>query len=180
VYSDNGLGAKLALDHLWSLGHRDIVCVAEQGARDRVLRVEGYSEWMHDHGLEKFSRVLDSEAAPRAAFEVGRKLFTEERIPTAIFAITDRLAMGLLGAAYHTRTVIPQQVSIIGYDNIEFSENFVPPLTTVSQAPTLMGFTAAELLLDMIEHDLDVNAVEDIVMMPELIIRETAGPVRQT
>lgn len=176
VYSDNILGARLALDHLWSLGHREIVCVAEQGARDRVLRVQGYHEWMHEHGLA--ARVMDSEAAPRAAFEVGCTLFTEPRVPTAIFAITDRLAMGLLGAAYHTRIAIPQQVSIIGFDNIEFSENFVPPLTTVSQAPTLMGFTAAELLLDMIEQDLDVTTVEDIVLIPELIIRQTTGPVR--
>jgi LacI family repressor for deo operon, udp, cdd, tsx, nupC, and nupG len=173
VYTDNALGAKLALDHLWSLGHREIVCVAEQGAQDRVLRVQGYRDWMQEHGLA--ARVVACEASPQAAFEVGRQIFTEERIPTAMFAITDRIAMGLLGAAFNARIAVPTQVSIIGFDNIEFAAHFVPPLTTVNQAPTQMGFTATELLLDMIEQDMDISAVQDIVMVPELIIRETTG-----
>src|SRR5258707_2379223 len=71
VYTDNILGARLALEHLWNLGHRNIVCVAEQGAYDRVLRVQEYARWMKEHDLDKFSRVYATEESPRSAFARG-------------------------------------------------------------------------------------------------------------
>lgn len=178
VYSDNILGARLALDHLWDLGHRRIVCVAEQGAYDRVLRVQEYGRWMHEHGLEEFIHVYNTNESPRAAFATGLEVFGNHDIPTAAFAITDRIAIGLLRAAYESNISVPRQVSIVGFDNIDLSEFVIPPLTTISQFPAQMGYSAAELLINMIEQELDSRAVEDIMLAPELIVRQSTDNAR--
>ena len=174
VYIDNNLGARLALDHLWGLGHRNIVCVAEQGAYDRVLRVQEYRSWMHSRDLDTYMRVFNTEESPRSAFATGLEIFSNSAPPTAIFAVTDRIAIGLLRAAYESHISVPKQVSIIGFDNIELSEFVTPPLTTISQAPAQMGYVAAELLIDMMEQELDSSTIKDLVLTPELIIRQSS------
>src|SRR5262249_49185867 len=138
VYIDNNLGARLALNHLWELGHRRITCVAEQGAYDRVLRVQEYERWMHEHGLDAYMRVFNTEESPRSAFATGLEIFSNSAPPTAIFAVTDRIAIGLLRAAYESNISVPKQMSIVGFDNIDLSEFVIPPLTTISQAPAQM------------------------------------------
>ncbi|MEP7286435.1 MAG: LacI family DNA-binding transcriptional regulator [Chloroflexota bacterium] len=174
VYTDNILGARLALDYLWDLGHRHIICVAEQGAYDRVLRVQEYQRWVHEHDLDEFGRVFNTDESPRAAFATGLEIFSNERVPTAAFAVTDRIAIGLLRAAYESNISVPKQISIVGFDNIDFSEFVIPPLTTISQSPSQMGYAAADLLINMIEQELDSRTVEDLMLTPELIIRQSA------
>jgi DNA-binding LacI/PurR family transcriptional regulator len=178
VYANNVLGTRLILDHLWELGHREIYCVSEHGAYDRLLRVQTYEQWMQDHGLSAFIRVYPTMHSIRAAFEVGMNIFAEIHLPTAIYSLTDRIAMGLLQAAYRSHIKVPDQLSIAGYDNLEFTEFLVPPLTTVSQSPFELGRLAAEMLLDMIEHTRDSTTIEDIVLAPELIIRQSTAPPR--
>lgn len=178
VYADDAFCAELALDHLWSLGHRRIYCVAEQGAEDRRVRVQSYRTWMEKHGLAEFIRVIPVEATSQAVVPVGKDIFASSEIPTAIFAITDRIAIGLLQAAYQSGVAIPDQVSIVGVDNISMSEIVIPPLTTVSLSPFRMGYAAADLLLDMVEKNLDSSVVQDLVLEPELIVRQSTAAVR--
>ncbi|MFN8421434.1 MAG: LacI family DNA-binding transcriptional regulator [Anaerolineae bacterium] len=177
VYADDAFCADMALDHLWSLGHRRIYCVAEQHAEDRRIRVQSYQKWMQAHGLAEYSRVISSEASYQAVIPIGKELFSSpsEELPTAIFAITDRIAIGLLQAAYQSGIAIPDQVSIVGVDNISISEVVIPPLTTVSLSPFRMGYAAADLLLDMIEKNLDSSVVQDLVLEPELIVRQSTA-----
>lgn len=175
VYTDNALGTRLALDHLWSLGHRNIACVSEHGAYDRRLRVQIYERWMREHDLDNHIRILPTAQSPLAACETGLHLFSEPDIPTAIFALTDRIAMGLLQAAFQVGIEVPGQVSIIGYDNLDFSQFLTPPLTTINQTAFEMGYVAARLLLDMIEKEMDSAIVEDVVMKPELILRQSTA-----
>jgi DNA-binding LacI/PurR family transcriptional regulator len=173
VYTDNAVGTRLVLDHLWGLGHRRIDCVSEQGAYDRRLRVQTYLEWMREHGLDDYVRVLQTAQSPQAAFEVGLSIFASPDIPTAIFALTDRIAMGLLQAAFRSHISVPDHVSIVGYDNLEFAPFLIPPLTTINQSPSDMGYTAAKLLLDMIEQRLVSADVNDIVLQPQLVVRQS-------
>jgi DNA-binding LacI/PurR family transcriptional regulator len=178
VYMDNVMGTRLALDHLWELGHREIYCVSEHGAYDRRLRVQTYEQWMTDHGLINSIQVLPTLHSLRAAFEVGMEIFASQSLPTAVFALTDRIAMGLLQAAFHARISVPDQLSIVGYDNLEFAEFLTPPLTTINQSPFEMGHAAANLLLDMIEQELDSAIINDLVLSPELVIRQSTAPIR--
>jgi LacI family transcriptional regulator len=96
--------------------------------------------------------------------------------PTAIFAASDSLAIGILQAAYQAGIVIPDQVSIVGFDNIEITPYTIPPLTTIDQAGAEMGQTVANLLLDMIEHDQEKADVNDVILQPKLIVRQSTAP----
>jgi LacI family transcriptional regulator len=108
---------------------------------------------------------------------VGLSLFEAPNLPTAIFAVTDRIAMGVLQAAFRSKIGVPDQVSIVGYDNLEFAQFLTPPLTTINQSAFEMGCAAAELLLEMIEQRLESAKVDDIVLQPELVVRQsTTGP----
>jgi DNA-binding LacI/PurR family transcriptional regulator len=115
---------------------------------------------------------------PEPSYRLGLDLFgASDRRPTAIYATSDTIAIGLLQAAYQTGVVVPDQVSIVGFDNIAIAAYTVPPLTTVSQSGTEMGRAAAALLLDMIESDQTGVEVEDIVLEPSIIVRDsTARP----
>ncbi len=164
----------LALNHLWELGHRRIVCVFDPGTADQRQRAELYEWFMADRGRGRGSiaSYQDDAAGPGAGYRLGRELFAEPDsadAPSAIFATSDTIAIGLMQAAYQAAVVIPDRLSIVGFDNIDIAAFTIPPLTTVSQSGVEMGRTAATLLLDMIEHDRAADEIEDIVVQPTLV-----------
>ncbi|HUH07409.1 MAG TPA: LacI family DNA-binding transcriptional regulator [Egibacteraceae bacterium] len=180
VYADSTVGTQLAMDHLWDLGHRSIICVSDSRTSDGRLRIDCYERYMHEHGAGHHIRVFitDQETAP--AFELGQRIFARFRqgdLATAIYATSDTAAIGLIQAAFQAGIPIPDQLSIIGYDDIDLVRYTVPPLTTISQTGVEMGRIAAELLLDMTQRDLNRDDVDDIVLKPTLIVRQsTAHP----
>lgn len=179
VYADNILGTRLALDHLWNLGHRSIVCVSDPRIRDGRYRVEIYRRYMQEHGLEEQSRVYMTSQDPYASYEVGREIFSsfdpDFPRPTAIFAASDTIAIYLMQAAFQAGIRIPDSVSIVGYDNIDITPFTIPPLTTVNQFGGEMGQRAANLLFDMIEHSRESSNVDDIVLSPNLVVRQSTS-----
>jgi DNA-binding LacI/PurR family transcriptional regulator len=184
VYSDSALGTRLALDHLWQLGHRRIVCVFDPGTADQRQRAQLYERFMAERGQAAASATYQtSQPDPEPSYELGRRLLAGPRrsAPTAIYATSDTIAIGLMQAAYQARIAVPTELSIVGFDNIDIAEFMIPPLTTVSQDGVEMGRTAATLLLDMIEHDRAADETDDIVIQPTLIVREsTAAPDNAT
>ena len=181
VYADSALGTRLALDHLWQLGHRSIVCVFDPGTADQRQRAELYEKFMAEHGQAgAIATHRTTQPSPEPSFQLGRELFARrERADafSAIFATSDTIAIGLMQAAHQAEIVIPDRLSIVGFDNIDIAAFMIPPLTTVSQSGVEMGRTAATLLLDMIEHDRAADQTDDIVLMPTLVVREsTAAP----
>jgi DNA-binding LacI/PurR family transcriptional regulator len=183
VYADNRAGTRLALEHLWRLGHRRIVCVSDPGTTDQRLRARLYEQFMADRGVPEHATVHRiGQPDPGPSYRLGLELFrglaaaADPAGPTAVYATSDTLAIGLLQAAYQVGVVIPHQLSIVGYDDIDFAAYTVPPLTTVSQAGVDMGRTAASLLLDMIEADQPGAGVEDVVLAPTLVVRGSTAP----
>jgi DNA-binding LacI/PurR family transcriptional regulator len=178
VYSDTTLGTQLAMDHLWQLGHRRIVCMTDTGLQEGKLRAEVYERYMHEHGAGDMARIIFTSRSFQSSFETGQKFFAEaggDQKPTAIFAATDSIAIGLLQAAFQSKISIPDQCSIIGFDDIDFAAFTVPPLTTVRQAGVQMGHVGASLLIDMIEQEQDHSQVDDIILTPSLIVRQSTG-----
>jgi LacI family transcriptional regulator len=100
---------------------------------------------------------------------------TDAHRPTAIYAASDTFAIYLMQAAFQAGIRIPQEISIVGYDNIDFTPDTIPPLTTIEQPGARMGEIAANLLLDMIEQNRENAEVEDIVLTPTLIVRQSTG-----
>jgi DNA-binding LacI/PurR family transcriptional regulator len=180
VYGDSVGGTLLALEHLWELKHRNIVCVADPSLQDSKLRADVYSRFMREHEAGDRIRVYMTSRSFEASTQAGREIFASfggAGQPTAIFATTDAIAIGLLQAAYQMRISVPQQVSIVGFDDIDIAGFTVPPLTTVRQSGAEMGYRAAALLIDLIEEDRDGAEIEDIVLESKLVVRQsTAAP----
>lgn len=178
VYANSVRGTQLALDHLWSLGHRNIVCVSDPRNHDGRLRAELYEKYMQEHGLEKKIRMYMIPQARSVSYQIGQEIFTSAngpQQPTAIYAASDTFAVYLMQAAFQAGVRIPQQFSIVGFDNIDFSSDTIPPLTTVDQSGMNMGKTAANLLFDMIEQDRGSSEVDDVILEPLLVVRESTG-----
>lgn len=178
VYSDSALGTRLALDHLWGLGHRNIICVSYPSIHDGRLRSEVYEQYMREHGAGDQVRVYLTQQDPQYSYQIGQEIFARPGRPTAIYAASDSIAIGLLQAAFQAGRPAPDQLSLVGFDNIDISPYMVPPLTTVDQFGLEMGQTAARLILDMIEQKQESAQVADIVLQPTLVVRQSTLPLR--
>ena len=175
VYSDSVAGTDLALDHLWSLGHRRIACVYDRGTYDQRQRAERYERFMADHGAGDHIRLEHAaQPDPDPSYRLGLELFAgfgRPADPSAIFATSDTIAIGLLQAAYQTDVAVPDRLSIVGFDDLDIAAFTIPPLTTVSQSGVEMGRVAGDLLLDMVEQELTPDQVADVVLPTRLVVR---------
>jgi DNA-binding LacI/PurR family transcriptional regulator len=183
VYTDNVLGTRLALDHLWSLGHRNIVCVSDPSNRDGRHRVDVYQQFMREHGIEDRVRFYMTSQDPQTCYQVGQEFFASFRgknRPTAIYAASDTIAIYFMQAAFQAGVSIPEQISIIGYDNIDIAPFTIPPLTTINQSGMMMGETTTNLLIDMLESEHDSAETNDVILSPMLVVRQstTVPPTR--
>ena len=105
----------------------------------------------------------------------ARELFAEGQVPTAIFAGADSVAMGVMQAAYEEGLRIPEDISLVGYDNTGIASLGSVSLTSVDQGAAMLGSTAAELLLSRIEGR---ETSERRVFEPQLIVRRSSGDPR--
>jgi DNA-binding LacI/PurR family transcriptional regulator len=184
VYVDNARGTAMALEHLWELGHRAIICVADERMADGPLRASVYEQFMRERGAgDRIRTYYTTQPDPEPGYRLGRELFAHldrPGRPTAVFAASDTIAIGLLQAAFQARVVVPDQLSIVGFDDIDIASFTVPPLTTISQSGVEMGRTAANMLLDMIEGRDPGGDVADVVVPPTLVVRQSTAPAPPT
>jgi len=153
VYSDNRLGCTLAVDYLYSLGHRKIANIA--GSSDSFTgaqRIKGFEMAIQKHGLTiPKNYIVDggyfSSEDGRAAM---LKLLALPDRPTAVFVAGDEMAIGAIKAAKEVGVRIPQDISIIGFDDISLAMHIEPSLTTIKQDKDRIGRQAATLLLNEI------------------------------
>jgi DNA-binding LacI/PurR family transcriptional regulator len=139
-----------------------------------------YERFMRQHGQAERVRVyFTTQPDPEPSYHLGRELFAHldrPSRPTAVFAASDTIAIGLLQAAFQARVVVPDRLSIVGFDDIDIASFTVPPLTTVSQLGVEMGRTAAHMLLDMIESTDPAAPVADVIVTPSLVVRQSTAP----
>ncbi len=175
VVNDNAGGAYAATRHLANLGHTRIGFVG--AAVDYPFGREthdGYIAGLRDAGLAR-DPVLEA-AVPidaDAAFRRSGELLASAERPSAIVAVTDMLALGVMRAAGAAGLRIPDDLSVVGMDDIELAATTDPPLTTIRVRKDVMGATAARILLGLIAGD---QAARPVTTVPnELIIRGTTG-----
>jgi LacI family transcriptional regulator len=179
VYGDSIEGTRLALEHLWELGHRSIVCVSDTRTSDGRMRIDRYEQFMRHNQAGDRIQVFITDQEPEPAYELGRRLFAhfdQEHGFTAIYATSDTTAIGLMQAAFQVGISVPGRISIVGFDDIDFARYTIPPLTTVSQGGVEMGRHAAELIFRMIEQGLARSEVSDVALASRLIVRESTAP----
>ena len=179
VYADGVAGTRLALEHLWELGHRSIICVSDARTYDGRQRIDLYERFMRDREVADRIGVFITDQDPGPSLEVGRRIFAEwgEDHPTAIYATSDTIALGLMQAAYERGLPIPDALSMVGFDDIDVAAFTIPPLTTISQDGVEMGRISAELLFDMIDNGRHRSEVPDVVLAPRLVVRASAVAV---
>lgn len=168
---DQRRGAELAVRHLVDQGHRRIGHVAgPQDWIDGVARAEGWSAALRAAGLQDDLLVVGDWSAG-SGYEIGRKLALE-RTATAVFVGNDQMALGLLRAFNEAGIRVPQDVSVVGFDDQPESGYFTPPLTTVRQDFEELGRRCIDIMLKGIEER---ESVGTTVVEPELVLRQSTS-----
>lgn len=171
TYSENQeLGARLATQHLIDLGHTDIAHLAgSMDWFDGRVRKRGWEAALGDAGLPP-GLCLEGDWSPRWAYETGLRLVREGKVPQAVFAASDHTALGLIRALTENGIRVPEDVSVVGFDDIEGSDYFLPPLTTVRQDFTALAHMSMEVLLGAMEG----REVDRTPIAPTLVVRESS------
>lgn len=173
VMTDNTAGAYEATRYLLDLGHRDILFFGgRETSRTRELRVKGFFQAMEERGLKgrELAALGDVWRLRQWSYERAAEMFRSGPIPDAIFAYSDITALKIMEAAEERGIRIPEDVSLLGYDNISFSALPRIDLTTVSQRKFRTGEIAAARLLEQIRGKKE-QTVD--LLQPELIVRST-------
>src|SRR5487761_858458 len=181
IVLDHSLAAKLALDHLFALGHRKIAFIKGQGfSSDTEPRWNAMKEAAGELGLcvnPKLTAQLEGDSSsPALGYGVSKKLLEDGGDFTALFAFNDVSAIGAIRAIREAGRDVPGNVSVIGFDDIQSAAFQNPGLTTVRQPLRSMGEIAARTLLQRISKK-DSRPARSITVEPELIIRESTAPV---
>ena len=168
VALDNRGGGRKAAQYLIAQGHHRIAHIA--GIRHAgTERLEGFKEALQAAGLQPFA-ITQGDFSEASGAMAAEELL-EQGIPEAIFVANDRMAAGVYRTLRLHRVQIPQQVSLIGFDNAPFSEYLEPPLTTLRQPVREMGRVAGEMLMQL----RDGAAVEAALIAPQLLLRDSVA-----
>ena len=175
VDADNRGGAYQAVSYLVNLGHKRIGYLG--GSFDFVFnqeRFEGYLQVLKEHNLEYGKELtMESINTEESGYEAMRKLLESSSIPTAVFVANDLDAIGAMKAVKEKGLRIPEDISLIGFDDIQLASYTEPTLTTVRQPIYEMGTTAISLLVQLIEGKKEEPL--KVELPTQLIIRESSG-----
>lgn len=154
VGSTNWEGGHSAGEHLASLGHRRIGMVdGGPGTLYNAARIDGFRSALHSAGVELPERwIVHGEWSRERAFEVAHPLLASADRPTALFACSESMAFGIYDAAATLGLRIPDDLSVVGFDDLPEAQWATPPMTTVQQPTADMGATALRILLDTIRE----------------------------
>jgi LacI family transcriptional regulator len=181
VVDDDISGAALVVDHLVELGHRRIAHIEHKvSGRNhpttlpQSVRAEGYRQAMKRHDLGSEIDIVASTYSEEGGYLGARELLGRAVPPTAIFAGADVAAIGVLNAVYEAGLRVPEDVSIVGYDNTSMAALRPISLTSVDQDGHAMGTNAARLLLERIESKRERSVM--LSTSPTLIRRRSTAP----
>jgi DNA-binding LacI/PurR family transcriptional regulator len=176
VNVDQQLGARLATGHLLAAGHRTVWHLAgPEDWQEAADRVTGWRDTLEAAGVEP-PKLLRGDWSPLSGYRAGQQLAGwVGRGLTAVFVANDQMALGVLRALREAGVRTPQDVAIVGFDDIPESEFFAPPLTTVRQDFATVGKHSIALLLDLIEGRAP-SGTPGVAIEPHLVVRASTAP----
>ncbi|WP_244871480.1 LacI family DNA-binding transcriptional regulator [Orenia marismortui] len=174
VVIDNTLGAYNATSHLVELGHTKIAHVTGdleiQTGQDRL---EGFKKAIANFDLNyKEEWIVEGDFSKESGYQAMKKLLRLKDRPKAVFIANDLMAIGAYEAIFEMGLGIPEDISVVGYDDIEIASIIKPGLTTMTQSKYKLGQAAADMLIAKIDSKEEVDD-EDIILNPKLIIRDS-------
>lgn len=173
VGSDQAAGVRAAVTHLLDLGHRTVHHVAGPADSSPArIREEAWRQTLHDAG-RPVPEVLRGGWTPEAGRQAGHALDPEA---TAVLCANDQAAAGLLLALHERGVSVPDQVSVVGFDDIMLAGYLWPPLTTVRQDFTLIGTELVAMLMEQVRHGTDLSSRYRVVPVDLVVRASTAAP----
>ena len=177
VQSNDYEGGYMAARHLYHLGHRSFLYVtAPMYISSAQERYEGFLAYLAKKNLtQDCVQVLECENTRSGSYKAVKKWAEQVDVSslrsTAIFCFSDYMAFGVYSALEQCGIRIPEDISVIGYDNNEFSDMIIPPLTTIDLQPYKLGKEAAKLMFQILNTDEDARELQSVVFSPKLIQR---------
>jgi DNA-binding LacI/PurR family transcriptional regulator len=174
---DNVASARMVVDHLAELGHRRIACITNAplsytAAADRLA---GYQESLAAAGLAYDSGLVAEASYDAASGRAAMAAILAREIPDAVFAASDVVALGAIGALREAGLHVPDDVSVVGFDDIPLAAYFDPPLTTVRLPANELGLAAGTALIDLISgRDVPLRTL----LATRIVIRSSTAPRR--
>lgn len=168
-------GALAAVRHLVALGHRRVgFLTGLDPATVAQGRLAGYTAALREASIRFDRRLVVGDTLDVAGGRRGLgQLLGLERPPTAVFTVNDVMALGVLQAAQAQRIHVPEELSVVGFDDIAMASHAAPPLTTVAQPKTLLGRTAARFVIGQVQ---DHRTPEPLRLECRLVIRASTAP----
>ncbi|MDH6674836.1 GntR family transcriptional regulator of arabinose operon [Paenibacillus sp. LBL] len=186
IAADGRIGTRLAVEHLWELGHRDIAICSDSPLQTVTVqeRIEGYMDGLKDKGalinpahmitdFKPLSVLKDAEAHPLYRY-------IRNRMVTAYISLNGRLGVQIYQMAKQAGLRVPEDVSIVSFDDPTSIVEEFSIFTHVKQFERDMGYRAASKLLDILRDQGEMKSYSKVLIEPELVIRQTSGTVPKT
>ncbi len=183
ICSDGSLGVQMALSHLWELGHRDIAFCAGNLNPTVEDRISGYMKGLREHGgMINPANILTDRALYNFAAPEDNSYykFMENSQVSAYIALNGPLGLMLVDIANNLGKRIPEDISIVTFDDPTPEYNYLKTLTYIDQSEEQMGRDAANMIINLLDSD-DVNQIagfNKMIVKPKLVERSSTGPVR--
>ncbi|MGL5284600.1 transcriptional regulator, LacI family [Aeromonas sp. RU39B] len=174
VINDNArAGARMAARYLLDQGHTDIACITGQLDKQTTQqRIDGVRDALSERGLTlPEQRIFEGDFESQSGFDQMKQILALTPRPSAVFAFDDPMAIGAICAAWEAGVKVPDDISIIGYDDVEMARFASPPLTTIRHPKAELGQMAVQQLVGRIRNK--EQSVESVTVQPELIIRHS-------
>jgi DNA-binding LacI/PurR family transcriptional regulator len=175
VTSDNLRGGYMAARHLLDMGHRRIGFIVDIDCSSVRDRIQGYREAIEEEGIPYDDMLVKHSYIgfrnEESGYRNAKELLHSAKPPTAIMASTDSIALGIYKACHEQGLDVPDDISVLGYDDLPYSRSLIPPLSTIHQPKYEMGEKAAELLLERMRGERDEARKE--ILESELIERSS-------
>lgn len=171
---DNSLrGGYLAAKYLIDCGHTEIGCITGPLIKHQAqMRYEGYKRAMNEAGLEfNANWIIESDFECEGGYQAFKKMAQRGALPSSIFVSNDMMAMGVINAANELDIKVPDDLSIIGYDDIHIAKFMSPSLTTIHQPKYRLGQTAVETLVRILDDK--SNDAQVVQLEPTLVVRNS-------
>ncbi len=177
VDADNVEGGRMATEHLLRLGRRRVATIAgPQTMAPGIDRLEGYRLALQAYGVGlRPEWIAEGDFTEAGGYIAMRRLLPAQ--PDAVFVASDLMAVGALKAIREAGLRVPEDIALVGYDDVELARFTDPPLTTVRQPISELGRVAVQLLLRQLEEG--VREPQRVILPTELVIRSSCGALRE-
>lgn len=176
VVTNNFHGGYMATSLLVRNGHKDIACIqGPPAAMTNRKRIAGYMSVLKENHLEDRAIITGNEFSIQNGYLETKLLLNNERRPTAIFALSNNIGLGAIKAIREARLRIPEDISLISFDNYLYLDFLEPPVTRIGQMVDEMGKMAVKLLNESIANHREIKS--QIELSPEMIMRDSVAPL---